>query len=545
MNQIIISGIFGLIGIITIFLIVYIKTKQKESLQENLNEKKLLELAEKEKEIEIKNNEINLKNEELKNKENLLLIKNNELIDKEKDLKRREEEIKKKEAEFKVKEEHKDFEKKINEDPKETKKHTEDKLDKIKVENDKKKLDEQKKKDEETKKKADDKKKLDEQKKKDEEAKKKADDKKKLDEQKKKDEEAKKKADDDKKRLEEQKKKDEEAKKKADDDKKRLEEQKKKDEEAKKKADDELKKQAEEKKSFKEGLTKTKGFFAKIASIFSSKPELSEDLMEQLEELLLTSDIGPKTAEQLFQKVKEGMDKKSIKDSKAVMDFLKDESKRILDIPFTDNSTKNPYIILFIGVNGSGKTTTIGKLASQYKNKGKKVLLAAGDTFRAAAVDQLEIWAKRSESIFYSGKEGQDPSSVIFDAIKKGIEEKVDIIICDTSGRLHTDKKLMEELKKIKRVTEKALPGAPHDTFLVLDSTNGQNAIHQAKYFNEAMDTTGIVLTKMDGTAKGGVILGICDTYKIPVRYVGIGEGINDLREMDTTEFVEALYSND
>jgi len=339
------------------------------------------------------------------------------------------------------------------------------------------------------------------------------------------------------KKLEEQKKKDEEAKKKADDDKKKLEEQKKKDEEAKKKAD--------EKKSFKEGLTKTKGFFAKIASIFSSKPELSEDLMEQLEELLLTSDIGPKTAEQLFQKLKDGMDKKSIKDSKAVMQFLKDESKRILDIPFKDNSTNMPYVILFIGVNGSGKTTTIGKLASQYKNKGKKVMLAAGDTFRAAAVEQLEIWAKRSESIFYSGKEGQDPSSVIFDAIKKGIEEKVDIIICDTSGRLHTDKKLMEELKKIKRVTEKALPNAPHDIFLVLDSTNGQNAIHQAKYFNEAMETTGIVLTKLDGTAKGGVILGICDTYKIPVRYVGIGEGINDLREMDTNEFVEALYSND
>ncbi len=483
MNQIMISGIFGLIGIITIFLIVYIKTKQKESLQENLNEKKLLELQNKEKEIETKNKEINLKNEELKNKKSLLVVKNNELVDREKKLKEKENELKKKEEEFKIKEEHKEFEKKVNEDSKEAKKHTENKLDKVKVEKDKKK------------------------------------------------------ADDDKKRLEEQKKKDEEAKKKADDDKKKLEEQKKKDEEAKKKAD--------EKKSFKEGLTKTKGFFAKIASIFSSKPELSEDLMEQLEELLLTSDIGPKTAEQLFQKLKDGMDKKSIKDSKAVMQFLKDESKRILDIPFKDNSTNMPYVILFIGVNGSGKTTTIGKLASQYKNKGKKVMLAAGDTFRAAAVEQLEIWAKRSESIFYSGKEGQDPSSVIFDAIKKGIEEKVDIIICDTSGRLHTDKKLMEELKKIKRVTEKALPNAPHDIFLVLDSTNGQNAIHQAKYFNEAMETTGIVLTKLDGTAKGGVILGICDTYKIPVRYVGIGEGINDLREMDTNEFVEALYSND
>ncbi len=225
-----------------------------------------------------------------------------------------------------------------------------------------------------------------------------------------------------------------------------------------------------------------------------------------------------------------------------VMEFLKKETEKILTIPYEEKEDKNPYIILFIGVNGSGKTTTIGKLASQYVKKGKKTLLVAGDTFRAAAVEQLQVWSQRAGTLFHSGDEKQDPSAVIYDAIVKGKEAGVDVIIADTSGRLHTDKKLMEELKKIKRVITKAEPTAPHDVFLVLDSTNGQNAIHQAQYFNEAMDISGIVLTKLDGTAKGGVILGICNTYKIPVRYIGIGEGVEDLRAMNPKEFSEALY---
>jgi fused signal recognition particle receptor len=335
---------------------------------------------------------------------------------------------------------------------------------------------------------------------------------------------------------------------KAQEEQKKISEQKRKEkEESERKKEEELKKIEEKGKSFSEGLPKTKksGFLGKLNNLFNEIKELDENFLDELEELLLTSDIGPKTSDTLFEKIKEGMDKKSIKDSVAVMDFLKKETYNILNIKFEEKSNKVPYIMLFIGVNGSGKTTTIGKIASQYAKQGKKVMLIAGDTFRAAAVEQLEVWAKRSGAGFHSGTDKQDPSSVIYDGIKKGMDEGYDVIIGDTSGRLHTDKKLMEELKKIKRSAVKAHTEAPHDVFLVLDSTNGQNAIHQVKYFNEAMDITGIVLTKMDGTAKGGVIIGISDTYKIPVRYVGIGEGINDLKKMNVNEFVEALYSND
>jgi len=351
------------------------------------------------------------------------------------------------------------------------------------------------------------------------------------------------------KRIEEEaKKKKEEAKKKAEEEQKRIAEERLKEKaEAERKKAEELKKIEEKGKSFKEGLEKTKksGFLGKLNNLFNETKELDEDFLDELEELLLTSDIGPKTADTLFEKIKEGMDQKSIKDSTSVMEFLKKETHGMLSIDFEDKSNKNPYIMLFIGVNGSGKTTTIGKLAAQYQKEGKKVLLIAGDTFRAAAVEQLEVWSKRSGVDFHAGHDKQDPSSVIYDGIKKGVDGGYDVIIGDTSGRLHTDKKLMEELKKIKRSAIKAHKDAPHDVFLVLDSTNGQNAIHQTKYFNEAMDITGIVLTKMDGTAKGGVIIGISDTYQIPVRYVGIGEGINDLKKMDVDEFVDALYSND
>lgn len=347
---------------------------------------------------------------------------------------------------------------------------------------------------------------------------------------------------------EEAKRKQEEAKKKAELEQERIAQERKKEKEAaEKRKQEELKKIEEKGKTFKEGLAKTKssGFLGKLNNLFNEVKELNDDFLDDLEELLLTSDIGPKTADVLFEKIKEGMDKKSIKESASVISFLKQETFKMLNIKFEEKNNETPYIMLFIGVNGSGKTTTIGKLASQYIKEGKKVLLIAGDTFRAAAVEQLEVWAKRSGAGFHSGNDKQDPSSVIYDGIKKGLDGNYDIIIGDTSGRLHTDKKLMEELKKIKRSAVKAYKDAPHDVFLVLDSTNGQNAIHQTKYFNEAMDITGIVLTKMDGTAKGGVIIGISNTYNIPVRYVGIGEGINDLKKMDVEEFVDALYSND
>jgi fused signal recognition particle receptor len=198
-----------------------------------------------------------------------------------------------------------------------------------------------------------------------------------------------------------------------------------------------------------------------------------------------------------------------------------------------------------VGVNGVGKTTTIGKLAQKYADDGLSVLLAAGDTFRAAAVEQLEVWATRVDAPIVKGNEGQDPSSVIFDAIRQAIEEKIDVVICDTAGRLHTKTDLMQELEKIHRVSGKALEGAPHEILLVLDATTGQNAIQQANLFKDAVAVTGIALTKLDGTAKGGIILGICNEMKIPVRFIGIGEGVEDLRQFNAEEFVEALFTPD
>ncbi len=205
---------------------------------------------------------------------------------------------------------------------------------------------------------------------------------------------------------------------------------------------------------------------------------------------------------------------------------------------------KKGEILGFLGPNGAGKTTTIGKLAAKLQREGKKVLLAAGDTFRAAAVEQLQVWGERAGATVVRGKDGQDPSSVIFDAIKQGREQDYDVVICDTAGRLHTKVELMEELKKVGRVCEKAMPGCPHETWLVLDSTTGQNAIQQAVHFKAAMDVTGIVLTKLDGTAKGGVVLGISDEMGVPIRYIGIGEQVDDLRPFAPASFVAALYKD-
>src|SRR5262249_11909349 len=208
-----------------------------------------------------------------------------------------------------------------------------------------------------------------------------------------------------------------------------------------------------------------------------------------------------------------------------------------------DLGKHRPFVLLVLGVNGVGKTTTIGKLAERWKAEGKKVLLAAGDTFRAAATEQLEEWARRAGVDIVKGKPAGDPSSVVFDAIKKGTTEGYDVVICDTAGRLHSNAGLMDELKKLRRVSDKALHGAPHETWMVLDATNGQNAISQAKTFKADMEISGIVLTKLDGSAKGGVVLGICDELKVPVRFVGVGEKIGDLRLFDPTAFVDALYA--
>ncbi len=303
----------------------------------------------------------------------------------------------------------------------------------------------------------------------------------------------------------------------------------------------------EEARRLGEGLAKTRstGFVSRLGKLFARK-KIDDSLLDELEEVLFTADIGPKTANRLLGAIKSELSKSELDDPQLVWKMLQDESVKILDIDapdidFTNTESKEPFVLLVLGVNGAGKTTTIGKLAAKLHGEGKKVLLAAGDTFRAAAVEQLQVWGERANATVVRGKDGQDPSSVIFEAIKRGREEEYDVVICDTAGRLHTKVELMEELKKVGRVCEKAMPGCPHETWLVLDSTTGQNAIQQAVHFKAAMDVTGIVLTKLDGTAKGGVVLGISDEMRVPIRYIGIGEGVDDLRPFEPAAFVEAL----
>ncbi len=294
----------------------------------------------------------------------------------------------------------------------------------------------------------------------------------------------------------------------------------------------------------KQGLKKTRsGFVARIGKLLAKK-QLDESMMDELEELLFTADIGPKTAQRIFSAIADSLSKKQLLDQQAVWKQLADTSMELLhsDGPAVDFAEKKPFVLLVIGVNGAGKTTTIGKLAAQLSSEGKSVILAAGDTFRAAAVEQLQEWGARSKVPVVRGKPGSDPSSVIFDAITQAKQQDIDVVIADTAGRLHTKVDLMDELGKITRVCDKALPGAPHQTWLVLDATTGQNAIQQAEIFQKTAPISGIVLTKLDGTAKGGVILGICDQMKVPVRYIGIGEGIDDLQPFDAQEFISALY---
>jgi fused signal recognition particle receptor len=297
--------------------------------------------------------------------------------------------------------------------------------------------------------------------------------------------------------------------------------------------------------AYKTGLAKTRGgFVARLGKLFGRK-KLDAQTLGELEEVLFTADIGPRAAERLFQSVKSALSKDELEDPAKIWARIRETSQAILsvDAPPLDMTRARPFVLLVLGVNGVGKTTTIGKLAQAWKQAGKKVLLAAGDTYRAAAAEQLEVWADRAGVAIVRGKPNGDPSSVIFEAIKKGIDESFDIVICDTAGRLHSNAGLMDELKKVRRASDKAMPGAPHETWMVLDSTNGQNAISQAQTFKADMEITGIVLTKLDGSAKGGVVLGICDELKVPVRFVGVGEKIGDLRPFDPAAFVDALYS--
>ena len=296
----------------------------------------------------------------------------------------------------------------------------------------------------------------------------------------------------------------------------------------------------------RKGLAKARGdggFLGRLASLFAGKKELDPTIADQVEEILLSSDVGVPTTHAILERLRDGLGKNELASSQAVWDALRADAKRILGIGGGKVAASHkPEVIFMVGVNGVGKTTTIGKLASKFKSEGRSVVLAAGDTFRAAAVQQLEVWGKRIGCEVVKGKEGADPGAVIFDAIQKAKQGGVDVVLADTAGRLQTKTPLMDELKKIVRTMQKAMEGSPHETLLVLDATNGQNAVSQAKMFQEAIPLTGIVLTKLDGTAKGGVILGITDELKIPVRYVGLGERADDLREFNADEFVEALF---
>lgn len=294
----------------------------------------------------------------------------------------------------------------------------------------------------------------------------------------------------------------------------------------------------------RKGLAATRGgFIAKLTALFTGKKEIDPAILEQMEEVMLSSDVGVKTTQTILARLRESLEKNELADADAVWAALRSEATRILTVeggPIRFSS--KPTVVLMVGVNGVGKTTTIGKLATKYKAANKKVMLAAGDTFRAAAVQQLEVWGKRIEADVVRGKDGADPGSVAFDATNKAKEAGADILFVDTAGRLHTKSPLMDEIKKVRKTIAKAMDGAPHETLLVLDATTGQNALTQAAMFKEALDLTGIILTKLDGTAKGGIVLGICDELKVPVRYIGLGERAEDLREFHVEEFVEALF---
>ena len=293
----------------------------------------------------------------------------------------------------------------------------------------------------------------------------------------------------------------------------------------------------------KQGLSKTKNSFEeKMNNVFSNFRKVDEDLLEELEEVLIMSDVGVETSTKIIGNLRDRVKKQKLEDVEDVKEALREEIKEIFDS--VDNSLHletTPSVILVVGVNGVGKTTSIGKIANRLKQDGKKVVVAAADTFRAAAVEQLEIWANRAGCDIVKREEGVDPASVVFDAIKVTKEKNADVLICDTAGRLHNKKYLMDELIKIKKVIDKELPEASKEILMVLDATTGQNAISQVKAFKETVDITGLVLTKLDGTAKGGVVIGIVEENKMPVKFIGIGEQIDDMEIFNSDDFVKAL----
>jgi len=295
----------------------------------------------------------------------------------------------------------------------------------------------------------------------------------------------------------------------------------------------------------KEGLTKTReNFVGKIEEVFTGRKKIDDELYEELEEVLIRSDVGVHTSLELVERLRKEVKLRKLSDPSELALVLQELIAELLGGEETLNfAVQGPSVFLVVGVNGVGKTTTIGKLANRLKKDGKRVIMAAADTFRAAAIDQLEVWGERSGIEVIKQREGTDPAAVAYDAVQAAKSRGIDVVIVDTAGRLHNKVNLMEELRKVKRVIEREIPGAPHEVLLVLDATTGQNALQQAKLFQDVAGVTGIVLTKLDGTAKGGVVLGIRGETQIPVKWIGIGEGIEDLRPFVPKDFAAALFN--
>ncbi len=306
----------------------------------------------------------------------------------------------------------------------------------------------------------------------------------------------------------------------------------------------------EKKQSLDRGLQKSKeSFFSKLSKAIVGKSKVDDEVLDQLEEILVSSDVGIETTLKIIGRIQQRVARDKYVGTDELDQILREEIAALLsenqtkDIPdFDTPADKKPYVLLVVGVNGVGKTTTIGKLSAQFKKKGKHVLLGAADTFRAAAVDQLKLWGERVGVPVVAKGMNTDPSAVAFEAVQEGVKQNADIIIIDTAGRLHTKSNLMAELSKIKRVIQKVIPDAPHDVMLVLDGSTGQNALIQAREFTKATDVTCLTITKLDGTAKGGVVIGISDEFKIPVKYVGVGEKVEDLQVFNKMEFVDSLF---
>tara|TARA_B100000963_G_scaffold295091_1_gene265898 strand:+ start:262 stop:1209 length:948 start_codon:yes stop_codon:yes gene_type:complete len=302
-------------------------------------------------------------------------------------------------------------------------------------------------------------------------------------------------------------------------------------------------------KKIDKGLDKSKkSFFSKIKKSIAGKSRVDAGFLDELEEIFIGADVGVSTTIKIIDKLEERVARDKYINIEDLNKILKDEITKILDISDHDFkeveiSNKDPYVIMIVGVNGVGKTTTIGKLANKFRTAGKSVLIGAADTFRAGAIDQLEVWAKRAKADIVKQQMGSDPASVVHDTLNSSISKKADIVLIDTAGRLHNKVNLMNELSKIKRVMSKVIPEAPHEILLVLDGSTGQNAFEQAKKFIESTDVNSLAITKLDGTAKGGVVIGICDQFQIPIKYIGIGEGIDDMKIFDSKNFINSFFN--